>query len=650
MNLFIYGAHDPRVEGILIDLGGLSCGYAKLQELRQYINYFKQSGKPVIGFSNGASEKEYFIASSFTEFYIPPEGTLDLRGLSSTASFVRGALEKVGIEPQVQRIGKYKSAGDQLNREQISDAQREVISSLLSETAKTWCKTIAEARNLTSDEVLRLWVEEANEHDPYECSRRGLITAVLYEDQVETYLKYRLRKVRKNLFTSWIHPDASLETSHFPKANISDFNMTYHFEAIPRRNLNTPSSSNTRAGDSGEEHSSTFLQRMFPLNYDQPNIFPAASYLRKMRKAPRILKHLPYIETSFGPRIAVINAAGAINTGDSRGNSPLSGQSIGSDSIISQIREARDDDRIRAVVLRVDSPGGSALASDLIWRELRMLSKAKPVVACMVDLAASGGYYLSMACDVIVADQLTLTGSIGVVLAKFNIGGLNERLGLKSETLSIGKYAEVLSSSRSFTEEEAKYFEELARKAYLSFVSKAAASRNMTVEAMQEVAQGRVWTGRQALDRGLVDQIGGLWKAVEIASNLSDQTSSSSRKKFGRSLKKAPIRLQIFRQPMRGLGALLSPNAAVNSDKHKENIQAMCGEEVVWSGLIGPDALGMSPALHSLGISPALAAALKGPLVEAGQLLLKSTAQDLKAWNGPINWRVELMTLLDELI
>jgi protease-4 len=161
-----------------------------------------------------------------------------------------------------------------------------------------------------------------------------------------------------------------------------------------------------------------------------------------MKRGARILAGLPLKETSSGPRIAVINAVGGINSGES-GNSGLTGKTLGSATLIGLLRAARADPLIKAVVLRVDSPGGSALASDVIWRELRKLCREKPVVASQVDVAASGGYYLSMGCDEIVAEELTVTGSIGVVTSKFNLEKLNEKLGFNTETISIGRYAEV---------------------------------------------------------------------------------------------------------------------------------------------------------------------------------------------------------------
>mmetsp|Transcript_5862 Transcript_5862/g.24637 ORF Transcript_5862/g.24637 Transcript_5862/m.24637 type:complete len:301 (-) Transcript_5862:1227-2129(-) len=190
--------------------------------------------------------------------------------------------------------------------------------------------------------------------------------------------------------------------------------------------------------------------------------------------------------------IAIIRAGGAITLGKN-GNG-----TCGSDSFIETVRTAIDSDFVKAVVIRVDSPGGVSLAADVMWHELKALSKKKPVIASMADVAASGGYYLAMACDKIVAEELTLTGSIGVVTAKLSLKDLFDRIGFVRENISIGKYAELEVDNRPFTEAEEEYFAQGAQYAYKSFVSKAAESRGMTYEEMNQLAQGRVWTGLQA--------------------------------------------------------------------------------------------------------------------------------------------------------
>ena len=217
-----------------------------------------------------------------------------------------------------------------------------------------------------------------------------------------------------------------------------------------------------------------------------------------------------------GPRVAVIYAAGIIASGRSNHDSPGGGV-VGSDTVIEYLRKARADDSVKAIVLRIDSPGGSAIASDVIWREVLLTKNEKPVVASMSDVAASGGYYIAMPAHAIVAQPSTLTGSIGVVMTKFVIDGTLKKLGMNMEGVSQGKFAEIYSPVRPFSPEERARVAETMQATYDTFVEKAAEGRNTTPEKIDAIAQGRVWTGRQAKDLGLVDDLGGLDRAVALA-------------------------------------------------------------------------------------------------------------------------------------
>ena len=219
-----------------------------------------------------------------------------------------------------------------------------------------------------------------------------------------------------------------------------------------------------------------------------------------------------------GPRLAVIYAAGTINSGKS-GYDPVNGAVVGSDTLIEYIRRARRDSSVRGIVLRIDSPGGSATASDAVWRELMIAKNERqdrPIVASMSDLAASGGYYIAMPADVIVAQPSTLTGSIGIFGGKIVTGGLYEKLGARVESTSVGRHAEINSPVRPYNPEEVKKLDEQLQAFYDQFVEKAASSRHSTPEKIDALAQGRVWTGQQARDRGLVDELGGLERAIAL--------------------------------------------------------------------------------------------------------------------------------------
>jgi protease-4 len=220
-----------------------------------------------------------------------------------------------------------------------------------------------------------------------------------------------------------------------------------------------------------------------------------------------------------GPRVAVIYAAGEITSGKG-GYDPVNGPVVGSDTLIESIRQARHDSSVRAIVLRVDSPGGSSIASDAIWREL-MIAKGeradRPLVVSMSDLAASGGYYIALPAHVIVAEPSTLTGSIGIFGGKVVTGGVYEKLGARIDSTSIGRNAEINSPARKYNPEELKKLQEQLQAFYDQFVEKVADSRHSTPEKIDQIAQGRVWTGRQAKENGLVDQLGGLDAAIAVA-------------------------------------------------------------------------------------------------------------------------------------
>ncbi len=239
------------------------------------------------------------------------------------------------------------------------------------------------------------------------------------------------------------------------------------------------------------------------------------SYLKKLRRVNK-----------ERPRVAVIHAEGSIVSGEG-GSGMFGGSYVGDESLIELIQQAHEDDDVVAVVLRVNSPGGSGLASDNIWNAIQSMREDKPVVVSMGDLAASGGYYISMGSDLIVAQPGTLTGSIGVFGGKMNLRGLYEKLGMTIHGYKRGSMADLFSPVDDFSEEGRARFQQFLQSFYDLFISRAAQGRDMTPEAVHSVAQGRVWTGSQALDRGLVDDLGGLHKAIAHARDLAKVTEET---------------------------------------------------------------------------------------------------------------------------
>lgn len=432
----IKAAHDPRISGVILQVEPLSCGWAKIEEIRRHIEYYKESGKPLVGYMPVGGEKEYYLACACKELYAPPGAYISLLGLKVQAQFLGGVLEKVGVEPQVQRIGKYKSAGDQLSRKDMSEANREMLTALLDDIYANFLQKISSSTGKSAADVEALL--DKGIYSMEKLKEGGWITDIKYADEIEEMLKKRIGAKE----------DKPLRTVDYRK-------------------------------------------------YSRVKLWTLAL-------------------SGGGDCIAVIRAAGGISRQQGSGLA-AAGEGIASDTFIEKIRLVRESKQFKAVVLRIDSPGGDALASDLMWREIKLLAEKKPVVASMADVAASGGYYMAMAAGVIVAESLTLTGSIGVVTVKFNLGELYQRVGFAKEIISRGKYAELDADQRAFRPEEEAWFAESAMNAYKSFRDKAALSRSMKIETMENVAQGRVWTGVSAVSQGLVDTIGGFSKAVAIA-------------------------------------------------------------------------------------------------------------------------------------
>ncbi|KAK9813790.1 hypothetical protein WJX73_010027 [Symbiochloris irregularis] len=430
-------ANDPRVSGIYLKLDRLDLGWAKVQELARHIRWFRKSGKFVVAFMEGGGEKEYFLASAGGEVYVPPSAGFSLKGFAVSGSFLRGVLDKLGVEPQVQRIGKYKSAGDQLLRKDMSEEQRYQLTALLDAVYDNFVGGIASAWNKSEQEVKDMVDSCYFKMEDY--LKGGWLTGLRYESEVLADLKKRT---------------------------------------------------------DGKE--------------DKP--------LKKV-----LLKRYSKVRPStFGlvgkDRIAVIRASGTIVGGESS----VPGDNIQAAEVIKQLKKVRGEKSIKALVLRVDSPGGDALASDLMWHEIKRVAEKKPVIASMADVAASGGYYMAMGAHAIVAEALTITGSIGVVAAKFNLATVYERAGFNKTIISRGRYAELLGESRGFTDDELDLFERSAAAAYTDFRDKAAASRGLPIDHVQGVAQGRVWAGKAALGQKLVDSIGGITQAIALAKKAAD--------------------------------------------------------------------------------------------------------------------------------
>ena len=433
-------AEDPRVVGLVAKVGG-SLSWATVHELHRGLQAFLDARKPTIAWAETFPEGStgtgaYVVASGFDEIWLQPGGSVGLLGVAVETTFLRGAFDKLGVEPQLGQRYEYKNAADRFTRTEFTDPHRESMEALAASVYADAVAMIAAGRSLTPERVREL--VDTGPRTADEALAAHLVDRLGYRDEV-------LGSIRERV---------------------------------------------------GDDAVLLFADRWRPR--------------RRLRLPKRRREHLTLVEIR-----------GGISAGRSRPGGAMGGQA-GSDTVASQLRAALEDDRAKGVLLRVDSPGGSAVASEVIWREVcRVKEAGKPVVVSMGDVAASGGYYVSCPASAIVALPATLTGSIGVLGGKFVLTGLLDRVGLSTGAVQQGEHARMWSPRRGFDDGERNRLDAELDAIYTSFVAKVAAGRGRTVAEIELLARGRVWTGRDAYDRGLVDELGGLHDAARTARRLA---------------------------------------------------------------------------------------------------------------------------------
>ncbi len=427
---------DQKIKGIYLDAGLTSAGFATLEEIRDELINFKESGKFIISYSEIMTEGGYYLASVADEIYLPPDYSLvEFNGLSAELIFLKGTFDKLGIEPEIFRVGEFKSAAEPFILTQMSEENREQTSAYVNSLYNHYLRQVADARGIDIAELTTI-SDSMLVQDGNDARRYKLISGLAYYDTVLDTLRGKL----------------GVED----KKEINFVSLDRYRESL----------------DEDDEDSDN--------------------------------------------QVAVIVATGNIVTGEGDNNM------IGSEKFASEIRKARLNDDIKAVVLRINSGGGSALASDIIWREVQRTKEVKPIIASMSDVAASGGYFIAMGCDTIVAQPNTITGSIGVIMIAFNAENfLEDKLGITTDRVKTGEYSDILSPTHPLSESERKIIQKGVNDAYETFVSKAANDRNMPLEELKKVASGRVWSGIDGKERNLVDVLGGLDDAVEIAAEAA---------------------------------------------------------------------------------------------------------------------------------
>ena len=434
---------DNKIKGILIENGLLPSGWATTEEIRNALLKFREKGKFVISYSDYILTQEcYYLATSADKIFINPGSMVDFKGLSSEVMFFKKALEKIGIDVQVIRHGKFEGAVEPFILDKLSDENRTQIKDYAGSLWNQVIGDISKLRNIPADQLNKL----ADNLD-------GNFAPRAFETKLVDGLKYRDELIDTLKIMSGVSKDKELNLISMTKySKVPDTKTTY----------------------------------------------------------------------SAKNKIAVIYASGTIVTG--KGND----SNIGGNYYADVIRKARIDTSIKAIVLRVDSPGGSATASDLMWRELDLSAKVKPVVISMGNYAASGGYFISAPGTKIYADPMTISGSIGVFGLIPNAGKLLEdKLGLTTEIVNTNKNSDFPSILRPMKPYEKELMQLSIEKIYSDFVSKVASGRKMSSASVDSIGQGRVWSGTSALKIGLVDEIGGLKDAIKGASKLAGIESFS---------------------------------------------------------------------------------------------------------------------------
>ena len=442
-------AADNDVRAVWLKIEGLALGRGKIYELRGAVMRLRKANKPVYAELTTADTGEYLLASQCDRIVMPPSGILTVPGVRAEITFYKGLLDKLGLQFDVLKMGKYKGAFEPLTRTEMSKPLRESYEALVDDNYQDIMKVIAANRHL-KDYQVKTYVDRGL-FTPTDAKKAGLIDDILYSDQLEDAIKKKL-----------------------------------NVEKIE-----------------------------FVADYKKKRIDADFSGLSGMVKLIELFTGgKPSADGGKKPKIAVVYAVGPIVEGKST-SGLFSSSTLGSTSMIATLKKAADDPKVAAIVLRIDSPGGSATASDLIWRETVRIKK--PIIASMGDVAGSGGYYIAMGAKKIYAAPCTLTGSIGVIGGKLVTRGLYDKLGMNTEVIARGANSGAMSSNQAFTPAERKAWIDVLQETYHQFVSKAAEGRNMTYDKLQALAQGRVYTGITAKKLGLVDELGTLQDAIAAA-------------------------------------------------------------------------------------------------------------------------------------
>lgn len=462
--------YDDRIKGIYLDIPFIQANSAAVEEIRKALIDFKESEKFIVSYAENYGQREYYLSSVADEIYINPVGEMTFKGLSAQVMFFKDMLNRLDVDVQVIRHGKFKSAVEPFMLDKMSEANRAQYATIVNSLWENQTANIAKERGVSVEELNNI-ADQLLIRSAEDAKELKLIDDLKFEDEVLNLLKSKVG----------VEEEKELKTIALNKLN-----------KIKRKK-------------SSEENESRE-------KFNSKN------------------------------KIAVVFAEGEIVSGES------SDGSMGSETIVKAIKKARKDDKVKAIVLRVNSPGGSALASDVMWREVSLAKAVKPVVVSMGGVAASGGYYISCAADKIYAENSTITGSIGVFGIIPNMKGLfNNKLGINLDQVNTNKYSDGLSTFRPMDDFERAAIQEMVEDIYDDFTQKVADGRGMTQAEVDSIGQGRVWTGANAKEIGLVDEIGGLNDAINAAADLAELEDYK--------LRELPVQEDPFQKMMEGFSA-----------------------------------------------------------------------------------------------
>lgn len=449
---------DPEILSLFLELETVTCGMGALDELTTKIDLFRKTGKKLIAFTSSGDSKDILLGVGADELWMPESAWMMLLGVRSEILFYKELFDLIGVKAEFLKVGDFKSAVEPFTRTSLSGPARKQMAEML-------------------DDFFNF----------------SIVGRVVKSRQAKGLTpKYVIDMIDRAPFTA----------GEALKGGLID-HVGYRYQA-QQRALEVAGKGSVLVSDYAK-------QKTEELDFSNP--FSLLKVLNPVKE-----------KSSKQPKIAVVFAVGDISSGKS--SSGITGEIVGDESIIEAIRQAEDDATVKAIVLRIDSPGGSALASDLIWAELMRCKK--PLVASMGDIAASGGYYIAMPARRIFADPSTITGSIGVFGGKIAYAPAFSRIGLKTEVISRGANTGLLSGGTPFNDSERLAMTKLIESTYAQFISKAVAGRigagknDFTTEKLNALAGGRVWTGRQAMENGLVDELGGLDSAISWVRNQTD--------------------------------------------------------------------------------------------------------------------------------